>query len=90
MTRAQYRCLPQDKRREIARRLHETAEAMNDLYPVEVRVATCRKCRVPVIIECEEPERDGTQDWQKRDDDIGAAFRKPQKPYYCLECRGAQ
>ena len=89
VTRAQYRKLHQDQQREIARRLQETAEAINLLYPVAVRVAVCRKCRAPVIVEVQEPEHDGIAYWQKGDDDIGSLFRKEQKPYYCVGCRPA-
>src|SRR3990167_7486025 len=68
MTRAEYRGLAQAQQRLIIERLQETAEAMNSLFPWEVRVAVCRKCRVPAIVEVQESEREVTPYWQRADD----------------------
>ena len=89
MTRAEYRKLTQDKQRELARRLQETAEAMSQLYDFEVRVAICKACRVPVIVAVQPPPKPDKPFWQVDNKEIGDFYRKKIPPYYCVDCRGS-
>ena len=86
MTRIKYRTFTQDKQREVARRLQETADAINLLYDFEVRVAVCGVCRVPVIVAVQTPPKPDKPYWQKGDEET-VFERKKYPPYYCVDCR---